>query len=570
MNWQPELDELREREAMARRLGGPDKVEPPARCRQADRSASESTALVDRGSFHEIGAIAGHAAYDDAGPLTTLMPSNCVMGRGPDRRPPGGRRRRRFHGARRLGGRDDPREAADGRADGARSAAADHPHHRGLGRRRLGQDDRDDGPRQSAGPGRVKTCAYQLHDDESRPRAGRGARAGLGRRARRRAHGGQPLLDDDQGDLGDVRRRAAGRNAPIWAAGQPTGRARRLGDPDPLRRGRRRGRHRGGGVRLRPAVPLLSADLGLRGRPARPAHRRPGAPRGESCSTAIPRDRRKVYRMRPIVEAVVDQRLVLRNGPDVRPRRSSPASPGSTGCRSRSWRATRYFYGGCWTADACDKIIRFVDLAETFHLPIVYLCDCPGFHIGLEAEQRGDDPQGRARDGGGQPVERAVVHVSGAQRVRRRRRGQPALGPVFDPLCLAVGALGVAAAGRRDRGRLSRRDRRRPRTATPRSPRSRSASTCCARRSAPPRPSGSRRSSTRATRAGSLCEFANLAEKLREPGEHASACGRDREFRPPCLDWRHVWNRLYMTWMAGAIRPSKRGQGCWKSNARPI
>src|SRR5260370_34294928 len=46
-----------------------------------------------------------------------------------------------------------------------------------------------------------------------------------------------------------------------------------------------------------------------------------------------------------------------------------------------------FFYGGCWTADACDKIIRFVDLAETFHLPIVYLCDCPGFHIGLEAEK---------------------------------------------------------------------------------------------------------------------------------------------------------------------------------------
>jgi len=33
-------------------------------------------------------------------------------------------------------------------------------------------------------------------------------------------------------------------------------------------------------------------------------------------------------------------------------------------------------------------VIRFVDLAETFHLPVVYLMDCPGFMIGLEAEQR--------------------------------------------------------------------------------------------------------------------------------------------------------------------------------------
>jgi acetyl-CoA carboxylase carboxyltransferase component len=43
---------------------------------------------------------------------------------------------------------------------------------------------------------------------------------------------------------------------------------------------------------------------------------------------------------------------------------------------------------GAWTADACEKVIRFVDLAETFHTPVVYLCDCPGFMIGLEAEKR--------------------------------------------------------------------------------------------------------------------------------------------------------------------------------------
>jgi acetyl-CoA carboxylase carboxyltransferase component len=43
--------------------------------------------------------------------------------------------------------------------------------------------------------------------------------------------------------------------------------------------------------------------------------------------------------------------------------------------------------GGAWTADACMKIIRFVDMAETFHLPVVHLVDCPGFMIGLEAEK---------------------------------------------------------------------------------------------------------------------------------------------------------------------------------------
>ncbi len=80
MGWQRELDELREREAFARRLGGPDKVK-----RQHDAGKltirERIDSLVDRGSFHEIGAIAGRAEYDEQGRLTDLVPSNCVMGR---------------------------------------------------------------------------------------------------------------------------------------------------------------------------------------------------------------------------------------------------------------------------------------------------------------------------------------------------------------------------------------------------------------------------------------------------------------------------------------------------------
>ena len=50
-------------------------------------------------------------------------------------------------------------------------------------------------------------------------------------------------------------------------------------------------------------------------------------------------------------------------------------------------RIPRSYYGGAWTANACQKIVRFVDLAETFHMPIVHMVDCPGFLIGLEAER---------------------------------------------------------------------------------------------------------------------------------------------------------------------------------------
>ena len=46
-----------------------------------------------------------------------------------------------------------------------------------------------------------------------------------------------------------------------------------------------------------------------------------------------------------------------------------------------------FHYGGAWTAAACQKVVRFVDTADTFQLPVVHLADCPGFLIGLEAEQ---------------------------------------------------------------------------------------------------------------------------------------------------------------------------------------
>ena len=48
-----------------------------------------------------------------------------------------------------------------------------------------------------------------------------------------------------------------------------------------------------------------------------------------------------------------------------------------------------YHYAGGWTADASRKVERFVDLAETFRLPVVHLVDNPGFLIGTASEQAG-------------------------------------------------------------------------------------------------------------------------------------------------------------------------------------
>jgi acetyl-CoA carboxylase carboxyltransferase component len=45
--------------------------------------------------------------------------------------------------------------------------------------------------------------------------------------------------------------------------------------------------------------------------------------------------------------------------------------------------------GGALTDTAADKMIRFIDMCQTFHLPIVNLVDQPGIAVGIEAERRG-------------------------------------------------------------------------------------------------------------------------------------------------------------------------------------
>ena len=180
-----------------------------------------------------------------------------------------------------------------------------------------------------------------------------------------------------------------------------------------------------------------------------------------------------------------------------------------------------YFYGGAWTADTCQKVERFVDIAQTFHLPVVYLVDCPGFLIGLEAETDGHDQAGRARDVGDLADDDAVVRDHHPQRRSAWPAARTRTQPLLHPLRVAVGALGLAAARGRDRGGLSRRPRRRAddpeaklaeieeRLNKLRSP-FRSAETFWIEEIIDPR-------DTRPL----LCEFANLAAPLRRPGPYA-------------------------------------------------
>ena len=81
MNWEQELDEVRRREALARKMGGPDKVR-----RQHDGGKltvrERIAAQLDADSFHETGALTAFALYDAEGRMTGCTPANLVTGRG--------------------------------------------------------------------------------------------------------------------------------------------------------------------------------------------------------------------------------------------------------------------------------------------------------------------------------------------------------------------------------------------------------------------------------------------------------------------------------------------------------
>lgn len=81
MSWEKEIEHLREREALAEKMGGEEKL--ARQHGQGKLDARERLKrLLDPGSFREIGKIAGRGTYDEAGELTDFAPSNFIFGRG--------------------------------------------------------------------------------------------------------------------------------------------------------------------------------------------------------------------------------------------------------------------------------------------------------------------------------------------------------------------------------------------------------------------------------------------------------------------------------------------------------
>src|SRR5438045_1087413 len=113
----------------------------------------------------------------------------------------------------------------------------------------------------------------------------------------------------------------------------------------------------------------------------------PGAP-VEELREIVPRSRRQPYDVRRILGLVFDAGSVFEIAPGYG--RSCVIALARLGGRPVAVLASDpKVYGGGLTAAAADKMARWVDTADTFHLPVVNIVDQPGFVIGVEAEQAG-------------------------------------------------------------------------------------------------------------------------------------------------------------------------------------
>jgi len=100
----------------------------------------------------------------------------------------------------------------------------------------------------------------------------------------------------------------------------------------------------------------------------------------------VPRNRRRAYAMRRVIEYVVDRdsffELAALYGPSqITGLARLNGQPVGILANDSAW------YAGAMTADGAQKVRRLIDLCDTFHLPIVSFVDEPGFMIGPEAEQ---------------------------------------------------------------------------------------------------------------------------------------------------------------------------------------
>ena len=110
--------------------------------------------------------------------------------------------------------------------------------------------------------------------------------------------------------------------------------------------------------------------------------------RDDALLSAIPREKRRLYNPHKILEAVLDKGSFFEITPHYgRSRIVGLARVNGYPVGTMINDPKRL--GGSMDVAAGTKVIRFLQLCDTFHLPMIYFADEPGFMVGLEQQRQG-------------------------------------------------------------------------------------------------------------------------------------------------------------------------------------
>ena len=381
MSWQDEVDELSRREELAKQMGGDERIQ-----RQHDNGRltvrERIDVLADDNSFHEIGALAGKARYSEDGELESFTPSNFVLGTA------------RINGRRVVIGGDDF-TVRGGAADAKVGDKSGYGEQYAL-EMRMPLVRLIDG---SGGGGSVKTLEIvghsyvpALHGFETTMQlmgqvpvvcACMGSVAGLGAVRTTISHFSLMIKETSQLFV-------AGPPVVERGFGKPVGK-NELG-------GSQIHAHGSGAVDNEVETEQEAFDIirnflsylpqNVWQPPPRIESDDSVERRDESLLSVIPRDRRQMYQIREVIHAIVDAESFF----EINPGYGESLVVGLArldGYAIGIMANDTCHHGGAVNASASEKMMRFVDLCDTFHLPMLNLVDNPGFLIGSEAEEEG-------------------------------------------------------------------------------------------------------------------------------------------------------------------------------------
>ncbi|WP_088139613.1 acyl-CoA carboxylase subunit beta [Achromobacter xylosoxidans] len=378
MSWTQELDELARRKEFSLGMGGAEKVKRQHDAGKLDiRQRIER--LVDGGSFVEVGGLAGSGEYDEQGRLVHVMPSNVIMGRA-------------ALGSKNVVVVGDDFTVRGGANDGAVGDKMIYAEQMAFDLRiplvRL-----IDG---TGGGGSVKNIEKMGHALLPKMKIWAYVARNLAQ---------VPVVSLALGSVaGQGAARVAGSHYCVMV--KDTSQLFIAGPPVVAKIGQNLGKNELGGSAIHTRNGVVDDEVSSEDEAFAAARRflsylpasvHELAPRGEVPAvaaeqdwlrTAIPKDTRKVYKIRPILDTLFDPGSVFEIG-----RHWGKAIVGGL-ARVDGWpvlfvASNPYHYGGGWDRHTAEKFTRLVDLAETFHLPVVNMVDIAGFQIGLEAEKDG-------------------------------------------------------------------------------------------------------------------------------------------------------------------------------------